>query len=205
MSGAGAVFVVSGPSGAGKSTLLRRVLETDARLQFSISHTTRRPRAGEQDGRDYHFATRESFQRMIDAGEFLEWAEYNDNLYGTSRASVRGPTAAGLDLILEVEVQGARQLRERLAGAVFVFILPPSLEVLERRLRARASEDEGVIRKRLERAREEVRQVGMYDYVVVNDQLERASEELAHVIGAKRAERARVLPRLAGFEFDPQD
>jgi guanylate kinase len=199
---AGAVFVVSGPSGAGKSTLLRRALANDPELRFSISHTTREPRSGEQDGRDYHFAARDVFQKMIDAGEFLEWAEYNDNLYGTSRASVEGPTAEGLDLILEVEVQGARQLRERLPGAVFVFILPPSLEVLERRLRARGSEDEVVIRKRLERAREEVRQVGMYDYVVVNDRLEPAVAELAHVIGAKRAERARVLPRLSGFRFD---
>jgi guanylate kinase len=202
VSGTGTVFVVSGPSGAGKSTLLRQVLGSDPQLRFSISHTTRGPRSGERDGRDYHFATREAFLRMVDAGEFLEWAEYNDNLYGTSRASVDGPTAAGLDLILEVEVQGARQLRERLPGAVFVFILPPSLAVLEQRLRARGSEDEVVIRKRLERAREEVRQVRMYDYVVVNDRLEPAVAELAHVIGAKRAERARVLPRLSGFEFD---
>jgi len=202
VSGTGAVFVVSGPSGAGKSTLLRRVLETDPQLCFSVSHTTRSPRNGELDGRDYHFATRDAFRRMVDGGEFLEWAEYNDNLYGTSRASVSGPTGIGLDLILEVEVQGARQLRERLPGAVFVFILPPSLKLLERRLRERGSEDESVIQKRLERAREEVRLVGMYDYVVVNDRLERAAAELAHVIGAKRAERARVLSRLSGFEFD---
>jgi guanylate kinase len=198
----GAVFVVSGPSGAGKSTLLRHALAADPRLRFSVSHTTRAPRSGELDGREYHFCSREAFQRMIDASEFLEWAEYNDNLYGTSRAAVSGPTGAGLDLILEVEVQGARQLRERLPGAVFVFILPPSLELLERRLRARGSEDETVIRKRLERAREEVRQVRMYDYVILNDRLEEAAAELAHVIGARRAERERVLPRLRGFEFD---
>jgi guanylate kinase len=202
MNAQGAVFVVSGPSGAGKSSLLRRVLSTDPQVRFSVSHTTRAPRSGEVDGRDYHFAARADFQRMIDAGEFLEWAEYNDNLYGTSRAAVAGPTGEGLDLILEVEVQGARQLRERLPGAVFVFILPPSLEVLARRLRARGSEDEAVIRKRLERAREEVRHVRMYDYVILNDRLELAVAELACVIGAKRVERARVLPRLAGFEFD---
>jgi guanylate kinase len=196
------VFVVSGPSGAGKSTLLRRVLDADPRLRFSVSHTTRPPRSGERDGHEYHFCSREAFQRMIDASEFLEWAEYNDNLYGTSRAAVSGPTGAGLDLILEVEVQGARQLRERLPGAVFVFILPPSLELLEQRLRARGSEDGTVIRKRLDRAREEVRQVRMYDYVILNDRLEEAAAELAHVIGARRAERERVLPRLRGFEFD---
>jgi len=198
----GAVFVVSGPSGAGKSTLLRRVLDADPRLRFSVSHTTRAPRSGELDGREYHFSSRAAFQRMIDAGEFLEWAEYNENLYGTSRKAVSGPTGDGLDLLLEVEVQGARQLRERLPEAVFVFILPPSLELLERRLRERGSEDEAVIRKRLERAREEVRQVRMYDYVVLNDRLERAAAELASVIGAKRVERERVLPRLSGFEFD---
>jgi guanylate kinase len=196
------VFVVSGPSGAGKSTLLRRVLDADPRLRFSVSHTTRAPRSGERDGHEYHFCSREAFQRMIDASEFLEWAEYNDNLYGTSRAAVSGPTGAGLDLILEVEVQGARQLRQRLPGAVFVFILPPSLELLEQRLRARGSEDGTVIRKRLDRAREEVRQVRMYDYVILNDRLEEAAAELAHVIGARRAERERVLPRLRGFEFD---
>ena len=202
MSGPGAVFVVSGPSGAGKSTLLRRVLEADPDVRFSVSHTTRAPRSGEVAGRDYHFVSREVFQRMVAAGEFLEWAEYNENLYGTSRAAVAGPTGAGLDLILEVEVQGAHQLRERLAGAVFVFILPPSLEVLEQRLRARGSEDESVIRKRLERAREEVRHVKMYDYVVLNDQLERATVQLRHVIGAKRVERARVVAGLRGFAFD---
>jgi guanylate kinase len=193
---------VSGPSGAGKSTLLRRVLDSDPRLRFSVSHTTRAPRGAEVNGRDYHFVTRAEFQRAIDAGEFLEWAEYNDHLYGTSRAAVAGPTGAGLDLILEVEVQGARQLRDRLAGAVFVFILPPSLDVLEERLRARGSEDEGIIRKRLERAREELRQVQMYDYVIVNDELERAVCALRHVIGARRLERDRVLPGLVGFEFD---
>jgi guanylate kinase len=202
VSGQGAVFVVSGPSGAGKSTLLRRVLEADPDVRFSVSHTTRAPRNGEVEGRDYHFVSREAFRRMVDAGEFLEWAEYNENLYGTSRAAVEGPTGAGLDLILEVEVQGARQLRERLPGAVFVFILPPSLEVLERRLRARGSEDGAVIRKRLERAREELRQVQMYQYVVRNDQLDRAVADLRHVIGARRVERERVLAQLPGASFD---
>ena len=202
MSGQGSAFVVSGPSGAGKSTLLRRVLEADPWLRFSVSHTTRTPRVGEVGGRDYHFVSRAEFQRDIDAGDFLEWAEYNDHLYGTSRASVEGPTHAGLDLLLEVEVQGARQLRERLPGAVFVFILPPSLELLEQRLRARGSEDESVICKRLQRARDELRQVRMYDYLIVNDELERAVSELRHVIGARRVERERVLPRLSGFEFD---
>jgi guanylate kinase len=202
VSAGGAVFVVSGPSGAGKSTLLRRVLDADPAVRFSVSHTTRAPRSGEVEGRDYHFVSRDAFRAMIDKGEFLEWAQYNDQLYGTSRAAVAGPTAAGHDLILEVEVQGARQLRERLPGAVFVFILPPSLDAIEQRLRARGSEDESVICKRLERAREELRQVEMYDYVVRNDQLERAVGELRAVICAKRVERERVLAELRGLRFD---
>ena len=202
MSGPGSAFVISGPSGAGKSTLLRRVLGSDPRVRFSISHTTRAPRHGEVDGREYHFAAREAFQALIDEGAFVEWAEYNEHLYGTSRAAIEGPTSEGLDLILEVEVQGAAQLRERLDAAVFVFIMPPSLEVLEQRLRSRGSDGESVIQKRLERAREELRQIGMYDYVIVNDEIERATQDLLHVIGARRVERGRVLPGLAGlFDF----
>ncbi len=202
MSGPGTAFVVSGPSGAGKSTLLGRVLATDPGVRFSISHTTRAPRPGEVEGRHYHFATRQEFQELIDRGAFVEWAEYNDNLYGTSRQAVEGPTSEGRDLILEVEVQGAAQLRERLDGAIFVFIMPPSLEVLEERLRGRGSDGESIIVKRLERAREELRQIRLYDYVVVNDDIERATQELLHVIGARRVERDRVLPGLADrFDF----
>lgn len=201
MSGPGTAFVVSGPSGAGKSTLLGRVLATDPGVRFSISHTTRAPRPGEVEGRHYHFATRQEFQELIDRGAFVEWAEYNDNLYGTSRQAVEGPTSEGSDLILEVEVQGAAQLRERLDGAIFVFIMPPSLEVLEERLRGRGSDGESIIVKRLERAREELRQIWLYDYVVVNDDIERATQELLHVIGARRVERDRVLPGL-GDRFD---
>ena len=202
MSAPGTPFVVSGPSGAGKSTLLREVLERDRRTAFSISHTTRVPRAGEVDGTDYHFVSRERFQALIDEGAFVEWAEYNDNLYGTSRRSIEGPTSEGLDLILEVEVQGAAQLRARLDGAVFVFIMPPSLDVLEQRLRGRGSDGESIIVKRLERAREELRQIHQYDYVIVNDDMDRATEELLHVIGARRVQRDRVLPGLADrFDF----
>jgi guanylate kinase len=202
VSAQGTVFVVSGPSGAGKSTLLRRILAADPRVRFSISHTTRAPRVGEEDGRDYHFVERPVFEQMVRASAFLEWAEYNDHLYGTSRSAVEGPTREGVDLILEVEVQGAAQLRERLPAAVLVFIMPPSLEVLEQRLHERRSDDAQVIRKRLDRAREELRQINMYQYVIINDELERATQQLLHVIGAKRVERAKVLPGLAGsFDF----
>jgi guanylate kinase len=194
--------VVSGPSGAGKSTLLRRVLDADPQVRFSVSHTTRPPRADEVDGRDYHFIDRAAFRAKIDGGELLEWAEYQDNLYGTSREAVERPTRAGLDVILEVEVEGARQLKQKLSGAVFVFIMPPSPDALEARLRGRASDGEEMIRKRLDRAREEWKSIRMYDYVVVNDDLERAVRQLRAVIEARRVERERVLPQLEGFEFD---
>jgi guanylate kinase len=196
--GPGIPFVVSGPSGAGKTSLVRRAIDADPRLAFSVSHTTRAPRPGERDGVDYRFVSRREFERLESAGVFLEWAEYQGNLYGTSREAVEGPTARGLDLVLEVETQGARQLKARLAGAIFVFVMPPSMEALATRLRGRGSEAEETVRKRLARAEEEVRESAWYQYIVVNDDLERSVADLAHVIGAARIERERVLPLLRG-------
>jgi guanylate kinase len=191
----GLVFVVSGPSGVGKSTVLRQVLERDPNLVFSVSHTTRSPREGEVEGRDYHFVTAETFRELIDADAFLEWAEYQGRYYGTSRAAVSAPTQQGLDLILEVEVQGAAQLRERLPEARTIFVLPPSsLAELERRLRGRASDDDQAIRKRLDRARHEVLEVENYDYAIINDDVERAVARLITIIEAARLLRERVLP-----------
>ena len=188
----GIVFVVSGPSGVGKSSILRLALERDPNLRFSVSHTTRAPRAGETDGEDYHFVSEDAFRELIDADAFLEWAEYQGNLYGTSHAAVEGPTREGIDLILEVEVQGAAQLRDRLE-AVFLFVLPPSsLGELEVRLRSRGSDDDGVIRKRLEIAQQEIRHAEQYDYVVVNEDLARAVEDLMVIVRAARLERRRV-------------
>ena len=198
----GTPFVVSGPSGAGKSTLIRRVVSELRDVRFSVSHTTRPPRVGEADGRDYHFVDEPGFRRMVEAGEFLEWAEYQGNFYGTSRGAVDGPTGEGIDLILEVEVLGARQLFERLDGAVFVFIVPPSPKSLEERLRGRGSDSEDAILRRLARAREEWKAIDMYRYVIVNDVLERAEAQLRHVIEARRVERDRVLPALALFDGD---
>lgn len=201
--GVGIPFVVSGPSGVGKTSLLRRVLERDPGVAFSVSHTTRRPRPGERNGEDYHFVDGETFERMVDEGRFLEWAEYQGNRYGTSHEAVEGPTRKGVDLILEVEVQGARQLRERLSGAVFLFVLPPSMEVLERRLRDRASDGEEAIVRRLARAREEVREAAAYDFIIVNDDLEAAVSDLLGVIAACRRRPARVLAELGDrFDFD---
>jgi guanylate kinase len=199
----GIPFVVSGPSGAGKTSLVRRVVAADSGLAFSVSHTTRAPRPGERDGEDYRFVSVPEFRRLEAEGAFLEWAEYQGNLYGTSRAAVELPTSKGLDLILEVETQGARQLRSRLPGAIFVFVMPPSMEALALRLRGRGSDAEESVRKRLARAEEEVRESTWYQYVVVNDDFERSVEDLAHVIGACRIERERVLPLLRErFELD---
>lgn len=197
----GVAFVVSGPSGSGKSTLLRQVLDADRAVCFSVSHTTREPRAGEVDGRDYWFASEESFQAQVERDGFLEHAEYGGHRYGTSREAVEAPTAEGLDVILEVEVQGAAQLRRQLEDAVFVFIIPPSMDVLEQRLRDRGTEPEEVVCKRLSRAREEIRLVleepdgnlGSYDYVIVNDQIDAAVADLLHVVGAARVQRHRVV------------
>ncbi len=209
----GLVFVVSGPSGSGKSTLLRRVLAADSQVCFSVSHTTRTPRAGEVDGRDYWFVDEQTFRERIERGGFLEWAEYGGHLYGTSREAICEPTARGLDVILEVEVQGAAQLRQSLAEAVFVFLIPPSMDVLEQRLRGRGTEDEDVICKRLVRSREEIHLVfedgdggsplGSYEYVIVNDDVDRAVADLLHVVGAARVARQRVVAsQRQHFGFD---
>ncbi len=192
----GIPFVVSGPSGAGKTTIERRVVESDPNLAFSVSHTTRPPRPGEQDGGDYWFVSEPKFRDLVEEGSFLEWAEYQAQLYGTSRDAVAGPTGRGVDLILEVEVQGARQLRERLPGAIFAFVLPPSMDQLEARLRGRRSESAEAIAKRLARAEEEVREVVRYDYVIINEDLDRAVADLSAIVAAARLERDRVLPAL---------
>ena len=188
----GKLFVISAPSGAGKSTLLKRLLAEVPNLAFSVSHTTRAPRPGESNGREYHFVDRPTFARMRDDQAFLEWAEVHGNLYGTSRAAIEAQQAKGLDVFLDIDVQGARQLRDcGHPGAIFLFIAPPSWAELEKRLRGRGTDPEETVQLRLNNARREMEEAERYDYLVVNDQLDEAVEVLRAVIIAERCKARR--------------
>ena len=181
----GKLIVVSGPSGAGKSTVIGKVMDRRNDLCFSVSATTRKPREGEVDGVNYFFVTGTEFDRMIGDDELLEHAEYNRDNYGTPRAYVEEKRRAGMHVLLDIEVQGARQVRERVPEAIKIFIIPPSLQVLEQRLRGRGTETEEQIQRRLARARGEYREADFYDYVVINDNLETAANELNAIITAE--------------------
>lgn len=181
--------MVSAPSGAGKSTLIKRLLASVPGLKFSVSYTTRPPRADEKNGRDYFFVSRERFRRMIAAAEFVEWADVFGNFYGTSRRQLRAAQEAGQDVLLDIDVQGHRQVRKRLPEAVSVFVLPPSLQELGRRLRRRHSDAPEVITRRLKEARREIRHWPEYDYLVVNDRLPVATRALQAVVRAARLRR----------------
>ena len=181
----GKLIVVSGPSGAGKSTVIGLVMERRNDLCFSVSATTRKPREGEVDGVNYFFVSGTEFDRMIGDDELLEHAEYNRDNYGTPRAYVEEKRRAGMHVLLDIEVQGARQVRERVPEAIKIFIIPPSLQVLEQRLRGRGTETEEQIQRRLARARGEYREADFYDYVVINDHLETAANELNAIITAE--------------------
>jgi guanylate kinase len=182
----GIPFVVAAPSGTGKTTVCRRVVERDGRISFSISHTTRRKRDDEVDGRDYFFVDEPKFRRLVAEGEFLEWAEYNAHLYGTSWKAIDRGLAGGRELLLEIEVQGARQVRARRPDARLVFLLPPSMEKLERRLQGRGTDSAAEIRRRLEVANRELEAIGDFDYAVTNDDLERCVANLLEIIRAER-------------------
>ena len=183
----GNLFVISAPSGAGKSTILKRLLPLLPGLAFSVSHTTRPPRPGEKDGREYHFVDRPVFEKMRAEQAFLEWAEVHGNLYGTSRQAVLAQQSRGIDVFLDIDVQGAGQLRDQGdAGAIFLFIAPPSWQELERRLRGRGTDSEETVRLRLANARREMQDAGRYDYLIINDRLEEAVQDLRSVIIAER-------------------
>ncbi|MCK2097159.1 guanylate kinase [Thauera aromatica] len=182
----GTLFIVTAPSGAGKTTLVHGLLQRDPRVQLSISFTTRAPRAGEQDGREYHFVDVPTFRALRDRGEFLEWAEVHGNYYGTSRAWLREQIAAGRDTLLEIDWQGAQQVRKAFPGSIGVFVLPPSVEALEARLRGRGTDSGDVISRRLLGARGEMRHVGEFDYVIINDEIDAALDDLIAVVRASR-------------------
>ena len=194
----GIPFVVSAPSGTGKTTVCRELVERDGKLEFSVSHTTRPQRPGELDGQHYHFVTRAAFERLLAEGAFVEHAEYAGNLYGTSFASLDAPLARGRDLLLEVDVQGALQLRERRRDARFVFLLPPSLEELERRLRGRGTDASEVVARRLAEVRRELAAVHAFDYALVNEDVERTIAALLAIVAAERSGAVAALRRAHG-------
>ena len=187
----GILFIVSGASGTGKSTLCRAMLDAFPDLRFSVSHTTRPPRTGDQEGRDYYFVSPPEFQKMIDGGGFVEWAEIYGHRYGTSREMLDQARREGRDLILDIDGQGARQLRTQGLPGVFIFILPPSLDELKRRLKGRKTEGKEALEERLKKAQAEISQARYYDYWVVNDDLARARERLQAIIVAERCRRER--------------
>ena len=195
----GLLLVLSSPSGAGKTTLARRLLAADASLRLSISVTTRPPRPGEVEGRDYHFIDPAEFARLQAAGELLEWAEVHGNLYATPEAAVLDALKAGVDVLFDIDWQGARQIRERMGqDVVSVFILPPHGQALERRLRERAQDSEDVVKRRMAAAATEIGHWGEYDYVIVNADLERSVSGLAAILAAERLKRVRQ-PDLPDF------
>lgn len=196
---AGTLFIVSAPSGAGKTSLVRALLARDPTLGLSVSCTTRAPREGEQDGVHYHFLDPEVFRRAVADGAFLEHAEVFGNLYGTREQDVRDCLGEGRDLILEIDWQGARQVRARLPDAVGIFVLPPTIEELERRLRGRGTDDETVIARRMEQARAELAHYAEYDYLVVNDRFEDALDGLQAIAVAERLRLARQRARVGSL------
>ena len=195
MSAAGRILVVSGPSGSGKSTLIREVREKAPDLGYSISHTSRPPRGQEKNGVEYHFVSKETFQKMIDHGDFVEWAEVYQDFYGTSVSSLQGQITLGRDVIMDIDVQGARNIKNHFKEAILIYVLPPSLEILEKRLRERGTDDEKSIRTRLKKAAKEIKNCVSYDYLLFNDRLDQAVEELKSILVAERCRKSVRLPK----------
>jgi guanylate kinase len=196
----GVLFIVASPSGGGKTTLVREAIgglaERGVSAHFSVSHTTRTRRPAETDGVDYHFVDRATFQRMVEQGAFLEWAEYNDNLYGTARSEVEPRLAAGEDVFLDIEVQGASQVKTLIPDVVKIFVYPPSYEVLKARLMQRRQDPPDAIRRRLRWAMREFSAAGEFDYAIINDRLEEAVEQLLGICIAEHQRPAKMKSRL---------
>ncbi|HVY54458.1 MAG TPA: guanylate kinase [Thermodesulfobacteriota bacterium] len=189
----GNIFIISGPSGGGKTTLVKKVLESMNNLRFSVSCTTRKPRPGEVNGRDYIFVSDSGFGKMIEEGKFAEYAKVHDHMYGTPIAELDNAAKSGDDLILDIDVQGARQIRQRFGSGVYCFVLPSSFEILKERLKRRGSEDKGEMDRRLSEARQEMEEIGSYDYIIINDDLDRAGECLRSIIISTRCGREKAL------------
>lgn len=201
------VFIISAPSGSGKSTLVARLMASDPGLRFSVSYTTRKPRGNEKPGESYIYISRQEFEDRREHGEFLEQAEVFGNYYGTSREVLEQARGEGKDLILDIDVKGARQLKEKIPEAVSIFILAPSRDILEQRLRSRSEDSEEVIQRRLRDAAEEIRNYSQYDYVLVNHQLEESVATLVAIVKAERVRRIRmeeqIRPILKSFAGRP--
>jgi guanylate kinase len=191
----GTLFIICAPSGAGKTSLVNALLEREPDLELSVSYTTRAPRPGEQDGREYHFVTSEAFLRMAGQGDFLESAEVHGNMYGTSQAWIEARTREGRDILLEIDWQGAQQVRRVVPGTIAIFVLPPSLEVLRRRLTARGQDTSAVIERRLVNAREEIDHVEEFDYVIINQNFDVAVVDLVSIVRATRLQVTAQLTR----------
>lgn len=190
----GLLIVISGPSGVGKGTVRKALFERpDHNLVYSISMTTRQPRAGETNGVEYHFVSKEEFLKQIDAGNLLEYAEFCDNYYGTPLDKVNEQLESGQEVVLEIEVQGAMQVKEKMPDGVYVFIAPPSMKALEERLTNRGTEDKEIIKKRLDKARSEIKVAEEYGYIVVNDTVDNAADRIMAIIRAEHARTDRVL------------
>ena len=197
MTQGGVVIVMSAPSGAGKTTLCNNLTKRFPALQESVSYTTRAPREGEVDGVNYHFISVEAFRSMVEENAFAEWAEVHGHLYGTSLATLRKSREYGMDILLDIDCQGAKRLKDNGVRGVFVFVLPPSMEELRRRLESRSSDPQDVIERRIARAADEIREARWYDYIIVNDRLDQAQELLAAIVTASRAETCRMLGQVS--------
>lgn len=195
----GLLFVISAPSGAGKTSLCKEVIDNLRGLRHSVSYTTRKPRGGEQDGVDYHFVSSERFEEMVQSGEFAEWAEVHGNRYGTAIATLDAARSCGVDLLLDIDCQGAAQLKRNYRHGVFIFILPPSYQELLRRLEGRKTDAPEVIARRMTNARGEIEAARWYDYLVVNDDFSQAKAELLAILSAERCRTTRVLDSLPEF------
>jgi len=191
------LFIVSAPSGAGKTSLLRELLQRDAQLSLSVSHTTRAMRPGEENGVHYHFVDKGDFMQLVGEGAFIEHAQVFDNFYGTSEAAVREQLQAGRDVVVEIDWQGARQVRKRFPEAVSIFIIPPSIQALQERLSGRGQDSDEIIERRMRDAQAELSHYGEYDYLVVNDDFEFALQQLGEVVAAERLREVRQQVRHA--------